>query len=103
MGNYSRFCSLQFVVQMQQYIWFLTGRMAENLQKHVSLPLNILYYVQRSGETNSQILYIIFLKKIKGHFGKHSVGICSFKHFSTFSLLIQMQEATLSNRDTNWT
>lgn len=51
----------------------LTGHMAENLQKYLSLPLNILQYVQIPGETNGYsefcLLYLtIYQNKNQRHF-----------------------------------
>lgn len=59
----------------------------------------------RSNKWLLQILHIMFnhsSEKIKGSFVKHNVGIRSFEHFSTFSLLIQTEKTTFPNTDINW-
>lgn len=57
----------------------LTGHMAENLQKYLSLPLNILQYVQIPGETNGYsefcLLYLtIYQNKNQRHFCQTQYG-----------------------------
>lgn len=96
-------------IQLNDKTWVLTHvninwAYGWKLQEYIS-SLELCSQI-RSNKWLLQILHIMFnhsSEKIKGSFVKHNVGICSFEHFSTFSLLIQTEKTTFPNKDINWT